>query len=428
MMNMTKAKGMGTAVSAPILQRKCACGNHTVAGGECAECRKKRLQRKATNHSEPEVVPPIVHEVLRSPGQPLDSATRAFMEPRFRHDFSQVRVHTNGKAAESAQAVKALAYTVGQNVVFGEGQYALGTMAGQRLLAHELTHTIQQSAATQGVQKKLETNNSHDTTEHEAETASDTIMQGQPFITRSQEVVQIARQQLDAGVPDAGASNLDRNSQLECVKRLGGCPNTRPAGIPTPEEIAGYNELCRRETDYFGLDVSPTDEECQRPISPPSPAPTPTTPCQVCARDLQGVLGLIGNHAYIEAPPFRYAIITPLCPASGTDNPVTGTTAQKWDNSPDPCGKTPKCLSCMPAPGVTDVPACLRTAFTSYNNPSLYRGLGPNSNTFAGTLARTCCAGMVPKPSILGNVPGWDDRPAPARGGASPCPLGPSCT
>jgi hypothetical protein len=92
-----------------------------------------------------ESVPLIVHEVLRSPGQPLDPAIRAFFESRFGHDFSQVRVHTDGQAAESVRAVNALAYTVGRNVVFGAGQYAPGTAIGRRLLAHELAHVIQQS-------------------------------------------------------------------------------------------------------------------------------------------------------------------------------------------------------------------------------------------------------------------------------------------
>jgi hypothetical protein len=67
------------------------------------------------------------------------------MEPRFGHDFSQVRVHTEAKAAESARAVNALAYTVGRALVFGAGQYAPGTTEGWRLLAHELAHTVQQA-------------------------------------------------------------------------------------------------------------------------------------------------------------------------------------------------------------------------------------------------------------------------------------------
>jgi len=88
--------------------------------------------------------PPIVQEVLRTPGQPLDAGTRAYMEPRFGHDFSRVRVHTDARAAESALALNALAYTAGNNVVLGGGQYNLNHTAGQRLLAHELAHVIQQ--------------------------------------------------------------------------------------------------------------------------------------------------------------------------------------------------------------------------------------------------------------------------------------------
>ncbi|GAB4578154.1 MAG: hypothetical protein Fur0022_08870 [Anaerolineales bacterium] len=139
-------KGSSKVPSCGVLQRKCACGQHTGNGGECEACKKKRLQRKAAHQAEPSSVPPIVHEVLRSPGQPLDSATRAFMEPRFGADFSGVRVHTDAKAAESARAVNALAYTVGRNVVFGEGQYAPGTNEGKKLFAHELTHVQQQAA------------------------------------------------------------------------------------------------------------------------------------------------------------------------------------------------------------------------------------------------------------------------------------------
>lgn len=93
------------------------------------------------------VAPPIVHEVLASPGQPLDPATRGFMEPRFGHDFSQVRVHSDAAAEQSARDVNAYAYTVGHDVVFGAGQFAPATDEGQRLIAHELTHVVQQSGA-----------------------------------------------------------------------------------------------------------------------------------------------------------------------------------------------------------------------------------------------------------------------------------------
>jgi hypothetical protein len=157
-----------------ILQRKCACGQHTVAGGECAECRKKRLQRKTTGHTDPETVPPIVHEVLRSPGQSLDAETRAFMEPRFGHDFSRVRVHTGARAVESTRAVNALAYTVGQDVVFGAGQYVLGTSEGKRLLAHELTHTVQQNRNSFPNNLFIRKSNTYET---EANKAAEVILQ-----------------------------------------------------------------------------------------------------------------------------------------------------------------------------------------------------------------------------------------------------------
>jgi Domain of unknown function (DUF4157) len=184
-----------------ILQRKCACGNSAGATGTCAECQEKQglalqtklrisepgdvyeqeadriadqimqmpnpspqrqvepeeeneeiVQRKATpkptplnSDQSPSEIPPIVHEVLNSPGQPLDSETRTFMESRLGHDFSQVRVHTNAKAEESARRIDSQAYTVRQEIIFGSGYYAPKTNEGRKLLAHELTHVIQQS-------------------------------------------------------------------------------------------------------------------------------------------------------------------------------------------------------------------------------------------------------------------------------------------
>ena len=127
-----------------LLQRKCACGGSPGPTAECKECREKRSQRHATNETGPTAAPLVVHDVLRSPGQPLDAATRNFMEPRFGHDFSLVRVHTGTQADESARAVSARAYTVGRDIVFAKGQYDPGIEQGRKLLAHELTHTIQQ--------------------------------------------------------------------------------------------------------------------------------------------------------------------------------------------------------------------------------------------------------------------------------------------
>lgn len=98
--------------------------------------------------------PPIVHDVIRQPGAPLNPELREFFEPRFGYDFGSVRVHDHAGAAESAQAVNALAYTVGPHVVFQEGAYSPGTHAGRRLLAHELTHVVQQGNGMTAVQRE----------------------------------------------------------------------------------------------------------------------------------------------------------------------------------------------------------------------------------------------------------------------------------
>lgn len=173
---------IGSSSKNSFLQRTYACGQHT-GGGDYTDCRKQReavLQRRAGTANEPTTVPPIVSEVLRSPGQPLDTNTREFMEPRFGHDFSGVRVHTDAKAAESARAVNALAYTVGRDVVFGGGQYLPGTTMGQKLMAHELTHVVQQSSASSGrqLQSKLTVNQPGDAFEQEADAVAERVMAG----------------------------------------------------------------------------------------------------------------------------------------------------------------------------------------------------------------------------------------------------------
>jgi hypothetical protein len=86
----------------------------------------------------------VAADVLREPGQPLDAAARAFVEPRFGHDFGRVRVHVGDRAEESAAALHARAYTLGNRIVFGAGQYAPATASGRMLIAHELTHVLQQ--------------------------------------------------------------------------------------------------------------------------------------------------------------------------------------------------------------------------------------------------------------------------------------------
>ncbi|HEX6288339.1 MAG TPA: DUF4157 domain-containing protein [Herpetosiphonaceae bacterium] len=177
--------------------RRCACGGTPGPDGECAACKARRLAAERQQQQlTPQSAPPIVHDVLRSPGQPLDADTRALMEPRFGHsfgqmhvhaaadqiqtkltvgdpdtpheheaqhvssevlhrpptsampgagyDFSQVRIHTDARAAAAARTLHAAAFTQGRHIVFGAGQYAPSSPQGQRLLAHELTHVVQQ--------------------------------------------------------------------------------------------------------------------------------------------------------------------------------------------------------------------------------------------------------------------------------------------
>lgn len=115
---------------------------------KCAACEEedKKLQAKPDGSLPRGEMPPIVHEVLNSSGQPLDSATRAYFEPRFGWEFSQVRIHADDRAAASAQAVNARAYTVGSRIVLGAGN-SPQTRDGQRLLAHELGHVVQYSGS-----------------------------------------------------------------------------------------------------------------------------------------------------------------------------------------------------------------------------------------------------------------------------------------
>jgi len=125
---------VGIAAGRAGTQRKCA---------ECeAEERKKRVQRKETATGV--LVPDRAVSATRSGGQPLDAETRAFMEPRFGFDFSRVRIHADSQAAQAARSINAHAYTIGEDVVFGSGRFSPRAPDGRRLLAHELTHVVQQ--------------------------------------------------------------------------------------------------------------------------------------------------------------------------------------------------------------------------------------------------------------------------------------------
>lgn len=163
--------------SPPALQRQCRCGNASYGGAECRKCagQKKVLRRKANGAFSGEI-PPIVHEVLRSPSRMLDRATRTFMEPHFQQDFSRVRIHTNPLAAASARALQARAYTVGRDVVFGDGEYAPEDEAGRRLIAHELAHVAQQHSVGVSAGDRVELGDVDDAHEREADAIAETVV------------------------------------------------------------------------------------------------------------------------------------------------------------------------------------------------------------------------------------------------------------
>ena len=119
--------------------------------GECEECKKtegeQRVQRKACNSRTPAVAPPIVHQVLNSPGHALDAHLSAQYRRFYGRNFDAVRIHADNEASASARSVNALAYTVGNHVVFAQGQYAPDSRPGARLLAHEMAHVAQQETA-----------------------------------------------------------------------------------------------------------------------------------------------------------------------------------------------------------------------------------------------------------------------------------------
>lgn len=144
---VTEARGGDTA---KVLQRKCACG------GGCSGCKQDddALQRKAASSGAAGTATADVHPQAFDSGASLDKPTRSFMESRFDADFSDVRIHTGTRAAKAARSVNALAYTVGRDIVFGEGQFAPSTTGGKRLLAHELTHVLQQLSGRMALQRK----------------------------------------------------------------------------------------------------------------------------------------------------------------------------------------------------------------------------------------------------------------------------------
>jgi hypothetical protein len=184
----------------PALQRKCDCGGSSSGGGECEECKKGSVQRMPADVRHQSEAPPIVHQALNSPGKRLDSATRGYMERRLGHDFGKVRIHAGDTETKSAEAIGALAYTVGSDVVFGKDQYSPHTASGRKLIAHELTHVVQQSGTVDLRRpQRLAIGAADDAFERQAEMAARSLAQSTPTRTAPSLSRTPAVQRLGAG-------------------------------------------------------------------------------------------------------------------------------------------------------------------------------------------------------------------------------------
>ncbi|HEV2805960.1 MAG TPA: DUF4157 domain-containing protein [Chthoniobacterales bacterium] len=229
-----------------------------------------------------------MREVLRSPGEPLDDETLAFMEPRFGHDFSHVRVHANARATESARRVNASAYTVGANVIFAHGQYAPHTHEGRKLLGHELTHVIQQTGRLQRnsitAEPTLQIGPDDDSLENEAHEAARKIAEddGVPRLGRTGSA-RLQRQRvaghqpaiigLDEAGPKAQLVGGEKEAELaQCIKTLGPDPEEcEPSAALTWADFQGAPDAGSPFGAVTSSSVNPVD-----------------VPTQVCAERVLG--------------------------------------------------------------------------------------------------------------------------------------------
>jgi len=310
-------------------QRRCACGGIVGPEGECSACRARRLARQAG----PEVAPPIVHDVLHSQGHPLQPGVRADMEARLGHDFSQVRIHDDTQAVQSARAVGARAYTVGRDVV-------LGASPSPTLLAHELAHVVQQGAKAPP-HGRLEIGPPGDCYEREAEAVA-----RRPAAAVAQRARPSVQRQTGGGGGSSGST------VYLCSKAL----ESSPFGTHAFFRIGGSGA---------------------------------------------------GNPTYSLEPEDRHG--------HAADGSLLGTGC--WQGMPKRDYPEDYSASEAHCEATSLTESCIAGQYAAYPIGK-YCTRGPNSNTFAGHLARRC--GMA-NPDPRGWNPGIDDSP-PAAGTYAPAP------
>ena len=288
---------------------------------KCAACEKEdedkeKLQMKPAPAAKPQTgeAPSIVHNVLRSPGQPLDAASRAYFEPRFGHDFSGVRVHTDGRAAESAGSIGASAYTAGSNIAFAEGRYSPATPSGRQLLAHELTHVVQQRALSPTaafseaafVQRFVG-----------ADVLSSTVTQAMAEAMTDDDLmqqIQLLRSHLQDQPDDAGAA--------ENLKTLEDVVRSRQAAAQAPAAPAPTPAAPAEATPAEAAPAAETPAEAPPTAATPTEAPPP----EVTPAEAPPVEATSAEAPPAEAPP---AAAPPVTSASAPELQTTDPNAAK---------------------------------------------------------------------------------------------------
>jgi hypothetical protein len=319
-----------------VVQR---CGDHTCPASECVGQEPEETLRRRGGEGGGFEAPPVVQNALRSQGTPIEAPIRERFESALGHDFSHVRIHVDGSAAESASAIGAVAYTVGGDVVFGAGRYAPETELGRRLLAHELVHVAQQSAASPTGSTRLTVGSAADPAEAEADRLAEQPTSG---ISGTASAIPVGVIQRQSGLPGIGGlepqcsvdwqavweGRFDVGQHLKCcaklpvigagcstdlidlIKKAQGVGGSRPAQTPPPtlgcsverrtpfgtccpEGKAWTGSQCEAQTRRLCLpwEQAPTGEccppgqqwdflqhKCQLPVSRPAPdrPPAPT--------------------------------------------------------------------------------------------------------------------------------------------------------
>ena len=200
--------GAAMTSAPPQVSRKCAACEQQVSRKRPACEAEEKLQKKGVgSQAGPADAPASVHEALRSPGQPLDAATRAYFEPRFGRDFSDVQVHSGPSAAQSAHDVNAHAYTVGHSIAFDSGRFDPGSREGRRLIAHELTHVAQQQGGNHPPNSRILMGSMPEAvSETEAERIADSTVAPRLKVWASNEALRVARQPKETA---KGSSHAD---------------------------------------------------------------------------------------------------------------------------------------------------------------------------------------------------------------------------